>query len=1077
MIPKQLSHYRLLEQIGAGGMGVVYHAHDDQLDRDVAIKVLPARTLPDERTRQRFRKEALALARLNHPNIGAIYEFGTDQGEDFLVMEFVSGVTLDAKLGVGPMPERDVLRLGTQLAEGLDAAHSQGVVHRDLKPSNIRLSLDNRIKILDFGIAQFIPKDGGSAETVTLTMPNEIVGTVAYMAPEQIRGHKSDVRTDIYSTGIVLYEMATGKRPYADTSGPQLISAILETPPSPPSSRNHQISPALESIIVKAIDKDPDRRYQSARELRIDLERLSTGVVPLAVRPKSNAKLKWMVGISIALLIALGAVLYNARVRIFPRPQAPAAEVMPGITPRRSVAVLGFRNLSGQSDNAWLSTALAEMLTTELAAGEQLRTIPGENVARMKRDLSLPEADSFSSETLARIRKHLGSDLVVLGTFLESGNQIRLDFRLQDAVAGQTIASFSENGQPSELLDLVSRTGANLRQKLAINEVTPEQSSAVRASLPTNPEAARLYVQGLEKLRVFEALAARDLLQQAVAADPNHALAHSALSAAWSALGYDAKARDEAERAFDLSENLSREDRLSIEGRYRSVTRDWAKATENYRALWNFFPDNLEYGLRLASVQTSGGQGKDALVTVDQMRRLPPPTGDDARIDMAEAHAAEALGDFQRQLQAAGRAAEKGKAQGARLAVAEAFSVQGWAHERLGHLDQAAALIKQAEDLYFTAGDRRAAANMVALRGTVLYDRGDFEGDLQAAQEALKVFREIGAQGNVARSLNEIGNVFYETGKLEAAEDYYNQSLKIHREIDDRRGVAGALGNLANVYDSMGHLTLALQKQKEGLQAFRDVGDRRGEASTLNNLGNVLAELGDLQNARKSYQQSLAVQEQIGYKRGRAFSLLGLADLFREEDKLQDARNAAEEALTLRKAISDENNMAVSKLQIADIALDEGKLPEAESLAREAAATFERLKVVQSAAVTNALLAEVLLTMGKAGEAETTAQHALSLAQQAADHAPKLVSSMMEAKTKAANGRQAEALKTLQSQLDDAIKNGYQPHAFEIRLALGTIEIKSGLVSAGRARLAALQKDAHAKGFVRIARKAKEAKP
>src|SRR5262249_42122605 len=232
---------------------------------------------------------------------------------------------------------------------------------------------------------QFVPKDGDSAETVTLTMPNEIVGTVAYMAPEQIRGHKADARTDIYSTGVVLYEMATGKRPYADTSGPQLISAILETPPSPPSSRNHQISPALESIIVKAIDKDPDRRYQSARELRIDLERLGTGIVPLAVRPASNVKLKWSAGICIALLIALGVALYRARVHIPPGPHSPVAEVVPSVTPRRSVAVLGFRNLSARPEDAWLSTALAEMLTTELAAGEQLRTIPGENVARMKR--------------------------------------------------------------------------------------------------------------------------------------------------------------------------------------------------------------------------------------------------------------------------------------------------------------------------------------------------------------------------------------------------------------------------------------------------------------------------------------------------------------------------------------------------------------------------------------------------------------------------------------------------------------------------------------------------------------------
>ena len=1074
MIPKQLSHYRLLEKIGAGGMGVVYRAHDDQLDRDVAIKVLPAHTLPNERTRQRFRKEALALARLNHPNIGAIYEFGTEDGADFLVMELVSGVTLDVRLVAGPLLEREVLRLGTQLADGLDAAHSQGVVHRDLKPGNIRLSQDSRIKILDFGIAQFVHPQTDSGETATLTLPNEIVGTVAYMAPEQIRGHRADVRTDIYSTGIVLYEMATGKRPFTDTSGPQLISAILEQPPSPPSSRNHGISPALESIIVKAIDKDPERRYQSARELRIDLERLGTGAVPLAARRTSSRK--WVAGLGALLLLALTAGIYKARPGLIPHPHSSARETLPRISPRRSVAVLGFRNLSGRLDDAWLSTALAEMLTTELAAGEQLRTIPGENVARMKKDLSLPEADGFSGDTLARIRKHLGSDLVVLGTFLESGNQIRLDFRLQDAVAGETLASFSENGQQSELLDLVSRTGANLRRKLDIGEVTPEQSSSVRASLPTNPEAARLYVQGLEKLRVFEALAARDLLQQAVAADPKHALAHSALSAAWSALGYDAKARDEAKQAFDLSANLSRENRLSVEGRYRSVTRDWAKAIENYRALWNFFPDNLEYGLHLAAAQTAAGQSKDALLTVEQIRRLPSPMVDDARIDLAESRAAEALGDFQRAQQAAARAAEEGGVQEAQLVVAEALSAQGWAFERMGQLDKASSLIKEAEGLYFAAGDRRAAANMVALNGSILYDRGDFAGDLQAVAEALRVFRDIGAQGNVARSLNELGNVYYETGKLEQAQDNYAQSLKIYQEIDDKRGAAGCLGNLANVYDSMGNLAASLQKQREGLQAFREVGDRRGEASTLNNLGNVLSELGDLQGAKKSYEDSLAVQEQIGYKRGRAFSLLGLADLLRERDQLDQARNTAEEGLALRKTISDENNTAVSQLQIAQIALEQKKLPEAESLARATAAVFEKLKLAQNAAVANALLAQILLEQGMNKDAALAAQHATSLAQQAADRGPRFVTALIDAKTQAANASPADAVKDLQKILAETVKYRYLPFEFEIRLALGAIEMQSGRVVAGRARLETLEKDAHAKGFLRIARKAREAR-
>jgi serine/threonine protein kinase len=393
MIPEKLSHYRIVQQIGAGGMGVVYRAHDEHLDRDVALKVLPQSMVTDERTRQRFRKEALALAKLNHPNIGAIYEFGNDAGVDFLVMEFISGVTLDAKLSGGALPEKDVLRFGMQLADGLDAAHSQRIVHRDLKPGNIRLTPDGWIKILDFGIAQFVASKGDSAETITLTQHDSIMGTVAYMSPEQIRGQRADVRSDIYSTGVVLYEMATGKRPFADRSGPQLISAILETPPSPPTSQNHAISPALESIIVKALDKEPDRRYQSARELRVDLERLSSGVVPIQpARVPSKAPFAIAAA---SLLFLVGAGFLLTKTQLFKK--TPITQITsPSFPQRRSVAVLGFHNLSQKPENAWLSTALSEMLTTELAAGEQLRTIPGENVTRMRNDLSLPEADSYA---------------------------------------------------------------------------------------------------------------------------------------------------------------------------------------------------------------------------------------------------------------------------------------------------------------------------------------------------------------------------------------------------------------------------------------------------------------------------------------------------------------------------------------------------------------------------------------------------------------------------------------------------------------------------------------------------------
>jgi len=1069
MIPTRLSHYRIVQQIGAGGMGVVYRAHDEHLDRDVALKVLPQSMVTDERTRQRFRKEALALAKLNHPNIGAIYEFGNDAGVDFLVMEFISGVTLDAKLSGGALPEKDVLRFGMQLADGLDAAHSQGIVHRDLKPGNIRLTPDGRIKILDFGIAQFVASKGDSAETVTLTQHDSIMGTVAYMSPEQIRGQRADVRSDIYSTGVVLYEMATGKRPFADRSGPQLISAILETPPSPPTSRNHAISPALESIIVKALDKEPDRRYQSARELRVDLERLSSGIVPIQPA-RVPSKIPFAIAAAI-LLFLVGAGFLLTKSELFKK--TPVAQITSPSSPqRRSVAVLGFHNLSQKPENAWLSTALSEMLTTELAAGEQLRTIPGENVSRLKNDLSLPEADSYARDTLKQIYDRLGSDLVVLGSYVESGDGVRLDFRMQDAVSGETLLTFSEKGKSSELLDLVSRTGTDLRAKLALASITPGEVAGVLAAVPSTADATRLYAMGLEKLRVFDSQSARELLQEAVEAAPKYALAHAALSRAWSALGYDAHAADEAKKAFDLSGNLPRESRLSIEARYRETVRQWPRVIEIYRALWNFFPDNLEYGLQLARAQVSAGLPDDASATIGQMRSL--PVSQDPRIDLTEALVANSKSDFQHAQQISEVAADKARRQHSQLALAEALQQQGWAAERLGKLEVAETLFKQCQGIYESVGDRRGAATAITLQGHSLYDRGDFSGALNAYQRTLEVFRSIGAEVDVARALNSIGNVLYDNGKLEQAKEQYEQSLKIYRDLGDKAGAAGGLGNLANVYDSMGDLAAARQKQEETLAAFREVGDRRGEASTLNNLGNVQAEMGDLAAAKASFEQSIVLQQQIGHARGRAFPLSGLADLLREQDKIIEARKAAEDAFEIRKSMSDENNMAISQLQIAQIACETRSMAEAESLARQAVDSFQKIKSPQGIAQAQAVLALILLETGKPADATAAIQQTISLTKQATDRSLRLFTSIVEARARTANGEFSAAETALRSAVTEGHRYGYLAIEYEARLALGNLEAKSGKRAAARSSLQALQAEAQARGFARIARKAKE---
>src|SRR3984893_15384492 len=377
---------------------------------------------------------------------------------------------------------------------------------------------------------------------------------------------------------------------------------------------------------------------------------------------------------------------------------------------RRSVAVLGFKNLGSDKNQNWLSTALSEMLTTELAAGDRLRTVPGENVARAKADLALPDAESLAAETLSRVRSILGTNLVVLGSYLDLDGQIRVDVRVQDASAGETVAKFSQVGTEAQLFDLVRHLGETLRNECGAGEVTPEQATSISASEPVNTEAARLFAEGLAKLRSFDTMQARDLLTQAVGKDPAYAIAHEALAEVWSQLGYDDKAKEESRQAFELSAGLSRQDALGIEARFREETREWTRAVDVYHSLWTVFPDDPEFGLRLAGAQVSAGQGHDALSTISALRKIGAPMRDDPRIDVAESNAAACLSDYQRAETANERAILKAGEQGSEGLRAEALLRQCWALRNLGDPERAKTAGIQAGEILGRVSDLRGQA-------------------------------------------------------------------------------------------------------------------------------------------------------------------------------------------------------------------------------------------------------------------------------------------------------------------------------------------------------------------------------
>ena len=1043
MIGQTVAHYQVVEKLGAGGMGEVYRAHDLQLDRDIALKVLPGGTLSEDSVRRQFRTEALALAKLNHPNIATVHEFSIHEGLDFIAMELISGTTLRQKLVEGPLSERDTVRLGTQLAEGLAAAHEHQVVHRDLKPSNLMITADGRLKILDFGLARLLRPTRDSDLTQTVTAVSDVTaGTLPYMSPEQLRGLPGDPRSDIYAAGAVLYEMATGRRPFPQTQGMELIGAILHTSPDPPGAHNRSVTPGLDRVIMKALEREPEQRYQSARELQVALEGVQSGL-PAAIVARPRPLVAVTIGVLVLVPLAgaiLGLNLWGARDRLWPgRAAGSGPAVVAPVKARHALAVLGFKNVSGRPDDAWLSTALSEMTTTELAAGEQLRTIPGENIARMRISFNLPEADSYGQDTLARIRDNLNADYVVLGSYIPLGaGQMRLDVRLQSTVGGEILLATSVKGDETQIDHLVSVVAGQLREKLGAGQVKPADAVAIRATLAQNRDTMRHYAIGLERLRQFNYLRARESLEQAVAVEPQYALAHSALAVALKGLGYDRKASEEAKKAYDLSTNFSREERLWIEGQYHETTNAWGRAVETYRTLADFFPDNLEYGLRLVSTETSAGKGKEALATIDVLRALPPPASEDARIDLAEATAAAALGDFKRQQAAAATAVSKGDAQGARLLAAYARTSECSSLRYLGKPKESIARCEEARQILASAGDRSAAA----------------------------------------RALNTLAVVHMEQGNFIEAKKAYEESLAATREIGDRRAEAMVLNNLAGVLRSEVDLAGSRKMLEEALANFREIDDKGGVARSLDNIGIVLLDEGEPDAARRAYEQSLAICRELGNKSLMGYALYLLGEVHLVQGNLQAARQRQIEALALRKEISDQRGMGDSELALASLAIETGQFAAAESAALERVNAFHKSNATDNEALARAVLARAQLAQGKTADATEVSSQAMALAQKSEDTTVRLTVAIEAARVRAASGSQAdvaESASVLKKAITDATKEGLTGLLLQARLALGEVEITHGDRASGRSRLAVVQKDATAKGFLLVARKASAA--
>jgi tetratricopeptide (TPR) repeat protein/tRNA A-37 threonylcarbamoyl transferase component Bud32 len=1113
--------YRIVRFIAAGGMGEVYEAEDEVLGTHVALKTIRPELVARPQMLERFRREILLARRVTHRNVCRIFDLGQQAASasgpavTFLTMELLRGETLRDRLSRGALGAAEALPLATQMAAALAEAHDAGVVHRDFKAANVMLvppgstESETRAVVTDFGLAW-----AGGDEMASITHPDHLVGTPAYVSPEQVEGGEVTAAADIYALGVVLYEMVTGRLPFqGDSPLSTVLKRIREDPASP---REHApgLGPRWEQVILRCLARDPRDRFSSAREVA---QALRGDEVPSAL-PRSAAKrisfrrLLLLGAVGAFLLFAVGPYVWMRRLP----PASPPPAPRPAAPARRSVAVLGFKNLSARPDQAWLSTALAEMLTAELAAGARLRTVPGENVSRMKNDLGLSDAESLGQESLARIRSHSGADVVLLGSYLAHGpagsQQLRIDLRLQDAAAGESIASLTETGSEAQLFDLVSRAGRRLRESLGAGELSAAEAGTLKASLPANPEAARLYAEGLARLRGFDALAARSLLEEATRADPGYAPAHAALAEAWAALGYEARAAESARRAYEGAGEFSRAERLAIEARFREAAREWPKAVELLRTLWTFFPDDLEHGLRLAGAQISAGQGQDARNTLAALRKLPAPASDDPRIDLVEALACEALSDFKTERELAARAAGKAEARGASLLVARARLAESWALRHLGQSRESTAAAVSARKLYEAAADRGGVALSLLYLSNGLEDAGDLAGARRASEEGLAIRRDIGDEHGQARMLNTLANVLDAQGDLAGARRRREESLALFRKVANPYGVAVATFNLANTKAKTGDHEGAKAGYEEALAGFRRIGNRMGTASALTGLGNEMKErgdfaaarryydealalhretgdvvaqaicranlgfmallLGDLDEAQKQYEDSLRLAQSAENKIFSATALAGLGEALSWKGDLAGARRRHEEALAIRSQIGEERGAAESRMLLAALALDEGRAREAEAQLRDVPDAFKKVGSPDYEVWARALRARVLLEVGDVAAAQAEVGKARGLTAGVVPPEVRFPLALAEGRVRAAAGDAVGAVKSLESTAEEARAGGLKPYELEARLAAAEVELRSGRAEAGRARLRAVESEARARGLALLTRKA-----
>jgi eukaryotic-like serine/threonine-protein kinase len=1075
-----VGRYVVGQRVGAGGMGVVYKAVDPTLGRTVALKVLRWVDAISPAARERLQREARALARVCHPNVVAVYDAGTVGGHVFIAMEFVDGPTLAAWTDQ-PSPAKPsreaIVRTYLDAARGLAAVHDAGLVHRDFKPSNVLVGADGRVRVSDFGLARtavgpasaadrsasaaavagrhpiMLPRssstpdgsvDGSLGERRSepatdsldggITVPGTILGTPAYMSPEQRSGTAASALSDQYSFCASLYAALYGEVPSLITDAAGCVDA-------PGRARGARVPMAIRRALVRGLAPRPDGRYPSMRELIAALER--------GTASHRHRRAALLAAAFAVVLLAAGLLA-----RTWGADRAPVfAPSTDGV--RLSFAVLAVANATQAEEMAWLSPAFAELIGNELAAGDQLRRLDPQRVAQAARELHLP-LGTVPAADLLRLRPALDADLVVGGRFVSVGTTgLRLEVQLHDLRRARVVATVKESGPADDPWRLALAVSTRLREALGMPAPTAEEVTQARSALPRRADAAQMYATAISQLRAYEPQRAHPLLDRVVALEPDYAPGYLALSQAWRMLGDIRRAEAASRRAMQASARLPRAQRLRIEGRYHRDGSRWRQAVEIYRALLTFFPDEIDDGLALASVQTAGGDPAGAIATLDRLRQLPSPLRDDPRLDLWEATAAARLHDARRALAAAERAKQRARTRGAQLIEAEAEDMIAEALHRLGRSAEALEHYDRAATMFASLGQESMGRAVAKARASILLDIGRTREAIAQLVELVPAFERVGDDYRLAGIWNELGQARGALGEIDLAFAAYARSLQLYRKLDDTEGVANVTFNRADLLWAEERLDEAEEGFRTALAGYETVQITSYAASARHRLAVLRWRRGDLTEALTGSAAAIAALRKTSDVFSLADALFFHGMLLRDRAD-PEAASAFAEAEQQYESAEDPLAAAVVRLRAVEWRLDRGAAEIDQDKLRADLARLEQARRPAEVALGWRVLARVQLARGAADESEQLlAQASPPYARDRVEHG--IVAGLVALRRGHRAGRAAVA---------EACREAVSvPLVLECRLVIAQL---SPSVRAGR-ELEAIARDAARAGLRRLA--------